>query len=152
MGGGGGRGFLRCMDIEMARRISDSPIVEPSQCDKGLSGFEMFALRSKSTMAAYLLVMSMTTTLRYMQFITTQYATMTLFCCRYFIFTFGRQASVAASLLVVTRAIAGAYGLLIAIWSTASFSWRSVSLWQIKARAVSGLSILLWSRQTVCQE
>ncbi len=127
MGVEGDRGLLRCMDIEMARRIYDSPFVEPSQCDKGLSGFEMFALRSKSTMAAYLLVMSITKTLRYMQFLATRYATMTLFCYRYFIFKFGRQASMAASLLVVTGAIAGAYGLLIAIWSTASFSERSFS-------------------------
>ena len=128
VGVGGDRVFLRCVDIEMARRIYDSPFVEPSQCDKGLSGFEMFALRSKSTMAAYLLVMSMTKTLGYMQFLATRYATMTLFCCRYCIFTFGRQASIAASLLVVTGAIAGAYGFFIAIWSTASFSGRSFNL------------------------
>ena len=112
----------------MTRKIYDSPFVEPSQCDKGLSGFEMFALRSKSTMAAYLLVMSMTKTLGYMQFLATRYATMTLFCCRYCIFTFGRQASIAASLLVVAGAIAGAYRFFIAIWSTASFGGRSFNL------------------------
>ena len=79
-------------------------------------------------MTAYLLVMSITKTLRYMQFLATRYATITLFCCRYCIFTFGRQAPIAASLLVVSRAIAGAHGLLIAIWSTASFSERNFSL------------------------